>query len=105
MGENGSITVRDVIMDVIIAAAVASQLYFVLDELTDGRFSREVSIKITKARAKIKELIEIEQRVQRETGQVIYDAIETIEGSAGDRNTGGTTGSDGAPPPDPFRKS
>lgn len=100
MGENSSLTVRDIIMDAIIAAAIASQLYFVLDELTDGRFSREVSVKIAKIRAKIKELIEIEQRVQRETGQVIFDAIETVEG-----NTGRTTGSDGTPPTDPFRKS
>ena len=105
MGENGNFTVRDVVMDTIIAVAIASQLYFILDEVTDGRFSREVSIRITKARAKIKELIEIEQRVQRETGQVIFDAIETIEGSS--------TGSDdsrpdmgyGTPPVDPFRKS
>ena len=81
------VNAKDVIMDTIIAFMVGVQIYMILDEVTDGNFSRELSVRTTKLRAKLERMIEIEQRVQRDTGAVIFEAISTIENDDGPGNT------------------
>jgi hypothetical protein len=85
---------RDIVMDTVLVFLVGVQIYMILDEVTDGNFSRELSVKITKNKARIKELIEIERRVQKDTGSVIFEAITTVEDN-----------DDGGKAPNPFGKS
>lgn len=81
-------TTRDVIFDLIILIAVGAQVYILVDELTDGSFSREMSVKYTKTKAKIKDAIERERIIQRDTGKVIFDGITIVEDAANSRDDG-----------------
>ena len=76
--------IRDAVMSAIILSLVFVQVFMVMDELTDGSLSRESSVKLTKTKARLKELIEREQYVRKNTGRVIFDAITIID----DENNG-----------------
>jgi hypothetical protein len=73
------ISPRDLVMDTIIAFMVGIQIYMILDEVSDGNFSREFSVKLTKWKAKLRKAIEIEERMQRDTGATIFEAITIVE--------------------------
>lgn len=83
------ITLRDIIMDIVIGAAVGIQIYMTLDEMTDGRFSRDLSMKVVTIKGRIKEAYDRERIVRKDTGRVIFDAITTVE-QHGNTNQDGT---------------
>lgn len=79
-------TAYNILMDVIIAVGVAVQIYTVIDILTDGRLTSDLSTRTVKLRARIKEAYRREREVRKNTGAVIFDAITTVEDAG---NTGG----------------
>jgi hypothetical protein len=70
---------RDIVMDTILIILVGIQAFIILDELSDGKLSREMSVKIAYTRARIKTYIDREEAVRKQTGSVIFDAINTVE--------------------------
>jgi hypothetical protein len=83
-------TVQDIIVDGIIVIVVTYQVYMIVDQVTDGRLSRDLSVKWVKATAKLRETYEREKAVRKSIGRVLFDAITTVE-SEDPRNTGRDT--------------
>jgi hypothetical protein len=75
------LTARDVIMDVVLIALVGIQAFIIMDELSDGKLSRELSVKLVYYKARIRDYIDREETIRRNTGAVIFDAISTVEGA------------------------
>lgn len=84
-------TAYDITVDIVLALGVAVQAYIIVDTLSDGRLTRELSMKTLKVRAKIKEWYDRERAVRKHTGAVIFDAITTIEDAG---NNGSDSGRD-----------
>lgn len=82
------LTVRDVLTDSLLILLTGYYVYMMIDEVTDGRFSRELSVKITKTRANIMRGIELDRTTRKNTGRVLWDAINIIDD--GDENREGT---------------
>jgi hypothetical protein len=75
----------DVVIDVVIMLLVT---YYVADTLSNGEFSREVGIRFVKLYSRVRNNIERQQAVRRDTGKVIWDAIETLEHRGDAEETG-----------------
>jgi len=75
----------DIAIDIVIVILVT---YYVADELTDGEFSRELGVRIVKLRDSIKRGIEQRRTINKDTGRVIWDAIETLENRDDNTETG-----------------
>lgn len=75
------IPIRDIVMDTIIGFLVGVQVYLLVDELTDGRLSRDLSVKMAYTKAKIKEFIDREQSIRKSRNTVIFEAIIAKDGS------------------------
>lgn len=75
----------DIAIDIVIVLLVT---YYVADELTDGEFSRELGVRIVKFRDRVRTGIEHRRSINRDTGKVIWDAIETVENRGDDQQTG-----------------
>ena len=69
-------------MDLVLIALVGVQAFIIMDELSDGKLSRELSVKLVYYKARIRDYIDREETIRRNTGAVIFDAINTVE-SAG----------------------
>jgi hypothetical protein len=69
----------DIFIDIVILTMVT---YYVADTLSNGEFSRELGNRFVKLTSRIKTNIERRKSIERDTGRVIWDAIETVE----DRN-------------------
>ena len=83
-------TVYDIVADAVLAIGITIQMYIIFDTLSDGRLTRELSVKMVKTRARIKEWYDREREVRKHTGAVIFDAITTIEdaGNNGENREG-----------------
>ena len=66
----------DIAIDAVLLLLIT---YYVADELTDGEFSRELGVKIAKARSRAKQYFEERRTIRSDTGKLIWDAIETVE--------------------------
>lgn len=66
----------DIVIDIVLLCLIT---YYVTDELTDGEFSRELGVRIVKLRDRVKTDIERRKAIRRDTGKVVWDAIETVE--------------------------
>lgn len=86
--EEKATTVYNVTMDIILCLAVGYYFYVVMDEVTDGQFSREVSVRVTKIRGRIRTEIERNNKFRKLVGPVLFDAITTVEDAG---NIGGDT--------------
>jgi hypothetical protein len=75
------LTARDLIMDLVLIALVGVQAFIIMDELSDGKLSRELSVKLVYYKARIRDYIDREETIRRNTGAVIFDAINTVEGA------------------------
>ncbi len=73
------LTARDIVMDTVLVILVGIQAFIIMDELSDGKLSREISVKIAYTRARIKNYVDREETVRKNVGSVIFDAINTVE--------------------------
>ena len=77
--EQKPITLRDVIIDACVIGMTAYSVYIALDQATDGRFSRECSIRLTRIQGRITGWIKREQEFDRNRGPVIWEAINIVD--------------------------
>ena len=76
--ENGT-SLHDIVIAGCYVVAIGLEAYMLLDRLTDGEFSQTCSIKFAHLRARIRRFFDIERRIQKETGAVIWEAQQVIE--------------------------
>ena len=77
----------DILMDTLYVIGIGYMVYTVIDQLTDRRFSRELSIKYIKTRAKIREYIDREREYSKSVGRMLFEAFTTIDESGGNGET------------------
>jgi len=75
----------DIIIDAVILVLVT---YYVADTLSNGEFSREISIRVIKLHGNLKTRLEHRRIVSKDVGKVIWDAITTIEDRGEDQQAG-----------------
>lgn len=80
----------NIVMDGVMVLIAGYYVYMAVNEMTDGRFGRELSLKITRFKGRIKETVERERKFQQYIGPTLFDAITIIDDSGeagGNRKT------------------
>ncbi len=70
---------RTIIMDSVYVILVALVVYRTADEITNGEFSRELSLSIYHAKGRILAKLDQLRTFEREKGHVLWEAMQTVE--------------------------
>ena len=59
---------------------IGLNVYIIVDQMTDGRLSRECSLRWQRFRGKLVGRIQHEREVKRDESKVVWEAINIVEG-------------------------
>ncbi|MDE2106029.1 MAG: hypothetical protein KGL39_52890 [Patescibacteria group bacterium] len=75
------ITFKDICITVCYVIAVGLNAYIIMDQVTNGQSSQDLSLWLTRTKGKLRHAVDLEQRFQKEKPYVMWEAINTVEGT------------------------
>jgi hypothetical protein len=80
------ITLRDIVVDSCLIAMTIYSVYQAMDQATNGASSREISMRLTKIKGKIKEYATTESDIRKQIRRMLFSAERIVE--TDDRDSG-----------------
>jgi hypothetical protein len=76
----GESKLRSLVIFCLSAVGIGTNVYLLADQMSDGAFSRELSIKWTNFKAKMKKDLNYDRQLKSDTARMLWEAIQTVEG-------------------------